>query len=86
MNVLDSDETISIKIDGLPDATTLVGPTGEVASLDGSFEISGLSSNRAENQKELSNYFKKNLMSDEIIIGMGAGSISQWMRELKFSL
>jgi len=39
-----------------------------------------------KNQEELSNYFKKNLISDEIIIGMGAGSISQWMRELKFSL
>ena len=39
-----------------------------------------------KNQKELSNYFKKNLIKDEIIIGMGAGSISQWMRELKFSL
>jgi len=39
-----------------------------------------------KNQKELSNYFKKNLISDEIIIGMGAGSISKWMRELKFSL
>ena len=38
------------------------------------------------NQKELSNYFKKNLISDEIIIGMGAGSISQWMRGLRFSL
>ena len=38
------------------------------------------------NQKELSNYFKKNLIHDEIIIGMGAGSISRWMRELKFSL
>ena len=38
------------------------------------------------NQKELSNYFKKNLISNEIIIGMGAGSISNWMRELKFSL
>ena len=36
-----------------------------------------------KNQKELSNYFKKNLISDEIIIGMGAGSISKWMRELK---
>ncbi len=35
------------------------------------------------NQKELSNYFRKNLVSDEIIIGMGAGSISKWMRELK---
>jgi len=39
-----------------------------------------------KNQKELLNYFKKNLISDEIIIGMGAGSISQWMRELKYNL
>tara|TARA_X000001036_G_scaffold199511_1_gene187765 strand:- start:1230 stop:1661 length:432 start_codon:yes stop_codon:yes gene_type:complete len=39
-----------------------------------------------KNQKELSNYFKKNLISDEIVIGMGAGVISQWMRELRFSL
>ena len=37
-------------------------------------------------QKELSNFFEKNLISDEIIIGMGAGSISQWMRELEFNL
>ena len=35
---------------------------------------------------EISNYFKKNLFSDEIVIGMGAGSISKWMRELKYSL
>tara|TARA_X000001036_G_scaffold318320_1_gene296738 strand:- start:854 stop:2251 length:1398 start_codon:yes stop_codon:yes gene_type:complete len=39
-----------------------------------------------KSQKELSNYFKKNLISDEIIIGMGAGNISKWMRELKFNL
>ena len=39
-----------------------------------------------KNQKELSNYFKRNLISDEIIIGMGAGSISRWIRELKFNL
>ncbi len=39
-----------------------------------------------KSQKELSDYFKKNLINNEIIIGMGAGSISQWMRELKFSL
>ncbi len=39
-----------------------------------------------KNQKELSNYFKRNLINNEIIIGMGAGSISKWMRELKFSL
>jgi len=35
---------------------------------------------------ELSNYLKKNLISDEIIVGMGAGLISQWMRDLKSSL
>ena len=39
-----------------------------------------------KNQEELSKYFRKNLINDEVIIGMGAGSISQWMRELKFSL
>ena len=39
-----------------------------------------------KNQKELSNFFKKNLINNEIIIGMGAGLISNWMRELKFSL
>ena len=39
-----------------------------------------------KSQKELSNYFKKNLISDEIVIGMGAGSISGWMRDLRFSL
>ncbi len=32
---------------------------------------------------ELKNYMKKNLINDEIIIGMGAGLISKWMRELK---
>ena len=37
-------------------------------------------------QNDLSNYLKKNLINDEIIIGMGAGSISKWMRELKSSL
>ena len=38
-----------------------------------------------KNQNELSNYFRKNLISDEIIIGMGAGSISQWMKSLQSS-
>ena len=28
----------------------------------------------------------KNLINDEIVIGMGAGSISKYMRELKFIL
>ena len=36
-----------------------------------------------KNEDELFNYFKRNLISDEIIIGMGAGSISKWMRSLK---
>ena len=31
-------------------------------------------------------YLKKNLFDDEIIIGMGAGSISKFMRELKNTL
>ena len=35
--------------------------------------------------KELKIYFKKNLNSDEIIIGMGAGLISKHMRNLKRS-
>ena len=39
-----------------------------------------------KNQIELINFFKKNLISNEIIIGMGAGLISKWITELKFSL
>ena len=39
-----------------------------------------------KNQTELSNYLKKNLISDEIIIGMGAGSITKWMSGLQNSL
>ena len=39
-----------------------------------------------KNQKELTNFFKRNLISNEIIIGMGAGLVSTWMRELKLSL
>ena len=36
-----------------------------------------------KDQLELNNYLKKNLFSNEIIIGMGAGTISKWMYELK---
>jgi UDP-N-acetylmuramate--alanine ligase len=39
-----------------------------------------------KNEMELSKFFKKNLISNEIIIGMGAGAISKWMMGLKFSL
>ena len=35
-----------------------------------------------KNQEELKNYFKKNLIDNEIIICMGAGSISNWIREI----
>tara|TARA_B100001248_G_C27386748_1_gene460071 strand:+ start:330 stop:1727 length:1398 start_codon:yes stop_codon:yes gene_type:complete len=35
---------------------------------------------------DLSRYFKKNLTSNEIIIGMGAGMISKWIKELKYLL
>ena len=38
----------------------------------------------AKNQLELGNYFKKNLVNDEIIIGMGAGNISKWMTEMRY--
>ena len=31
-------------------------------------------------------YLSRNIYSDEIIIGMGAGSISQWIRDLKNKL
>ena len=33
-------------------------------------------------QKDLKNYFKKNLLNNEIIICMGAGSITNWIREI----
>ena len=39
-----------------------------------------------KNEIELTKYLKKNLMNNEIVIGMGAGSISQWMRNLKGNL
>jgi UDP-N-acetylmuramate--alanine ligase len=36
-----------------------------------------------ENENELGKYLKKNLIIDEVVIGMGAGSISKWMYNLK---
>jgi len=35
-----------------------------------------------KNQKELKNYFVKNLLDDELIICVGAGSISSWIKEI----
>ena len=39
-----------------------------------------------KDEENLKNYLKKNLYKNEIIIGMGAGSISNWMRNLKQNL
>ena len=36
-----------------------------------------------KNYEEIGIYFKNNLIDNEIIIGMGAGSISSWMRGLE---
>ena len=36
-----------------------------------------------KNQNELLKYTKKNIYGQKIVIGMGAGSISSWMRDLK---
>ena len=36
-----------------------------------------------ENEDILSKYLRKNLISDEVVIGMGAGSISKWIYNLK---
>ena len=40
----------------------------------------------AKSEIDLVRFLKKNLISDEIIIGMGAGIISKWMADLKGSL
>ena len=34
------------------------------------------------NEKELAKYVKHNIYGDKIVIGMGAGTISNWMRNL----
>jgi len=36
-----------------------------------------------KNESDLAKYFRKNLIKDEIVIGMGAGSISKWIYNLK---
>ena len=35
-----------------------------------------------KDKEELSSYFKKNLLEDEMVICMGAGTISNWIREI----
>jgi UDP-N-acetylmuramate--alanine ligase len=39
-----------------------------------------------KNQEELKNFIKKNLLNDEIVICMGAGSISNWIRNISNEL
>ena len=39
-----------------------------------------------KNEKDIAKYLKKNLISNEIIIGMGAGMISKWMSNIKHLL
>ena len=39
-----------------------------------------------KNKEEIKNYFKKNLLKDEMVICMGAGSISNWIREISTEL
>ena len=36
-----------------------------------------------KNYNEIGKFFKKNLIKNELVIGMGAGLISKWIRELK---
>ena len=50
------------------------------------FLISKLSKTQViliDNENDLTKFFRKNLINDEIVIGMGAGSISKWIYNLK---
>ena len=39
-----------------------------------------------KNKNELKIYIKKNLFRDEVVICMGAGNISNWIREISIEL
>jgi UDP-N-acetylmuramate--alanine ligase len=39
-----------------------------------------------KNKNELKKYIEKNLLSDEVVICMGAGSISNWIREISIEI
>ena len=39
-----------------------------------------------QNETDITKYLKKNLIDNEIVIGMGAGTISKWMNNLKNNL
>ena len=49
-------------------------------------EKSGTQVINIKNQTELKNFFKKNLFDDEMVICMGAGSISNWIRKIGMEL
>ena len=36
-----------------------------------------------QNEKDLKRFFQKNLFDDELVLCMGAGSISKWIREME---
>tara|TARA_Y100000590_G_scaffold57332_1_gene60258 strand:- start:11397 stop:12794 length:1398 start_codon:yes stop_codon:yes gene_type:complete len=67
-----------------------VYPAGEKIDHDfDQYEFSKIIANKSKiqvvnikNQKELKFFFRKNLFNDEMIICMGAGSISNWIREI----
>ena len=44
---------------------------------------SGIQVINIKNKKDLKNYLRKNLINDELVICMGAGSISNWIREIR---
>ena len=46
-------------------------------------KFSGVQVILAKDELEIIKYFKKNLINNELVIGMGAGSISKWMYNLK---
>ena len=39
-----------------------------------------------KNELDIIKYFRKNLINNELVIGMGAGTISKWMYNLKKNL
>ena len=71
----------------------LLGLIFIIASIDKIIDPAGFARDISKNSKvlviivnqkqDLVNFFKNNLKGNEIVIGMGAGSISSWLKELK---
>ncbi len=49
-------------------------------------KFSGVQVITIQNEIDLTKFFKKNLIKNEIVIGMGAGTISKWMNNLKYTI